>query len=238
MPTSATGLKGSETQAKIRLLLSLWDLKGLEESVKRSELNKRIVRSKERARDYQPIIDQLGEMGAIQQVTEGRSVFLKLTSQGLQVLRKELQAPDSDFEFSGTIVSTRFPNAILKLLRTTPIQESSNGAESVITAPLTAAVESAPKIETYEDFKTEVLQIYDQLNQGYNLQDLVPIYRIRRELRDRVPRIQFNEWLIKMQEDDIFQLMSGEVLDITPDKKEDSIMLPSGAFRYYAKRLL
>jgi hypothetical protein len=40
-----------------------------------------------------------------------------------------------------------------------------------------------------------------------------------------------------MQANDIFQLMAGEMPDITPDKREDSIIIPGGALRYYAKRL-
>jgi len=31
--------------------------------------------------------------------------------------------------------------------------------------------------------------------------------------------------------------MAGEMPDLTPDKREDSITLPSGGFRYYIQRL-
>jgi hypothetical protein len=41
----------------------------------------------------------------------------------------------------------------------------------------------------------------------------------------------------EMQEHDIFQLMAGEMPDITPDKREDSIETSIGGLRYYAKRL-
>jgi hypothetical protein len=40
-----------------------------------------------------------------------------------------------------------------------------------------------------------------------------------------------------MQENDIFQLMAGEMSGITPDKRDDSITIPGGGLRYYAKRL-
>jgi hypothetical protein len=40
-----------------------------------------------------------------------------------------------------------------------------------------------------------------------------------------------------MQANDIFQLMSGEIPDITPDKREDSITISGVGFRNYAKRL-
>jgi len=232
MSTPANGLRGSQTQAQTRLLLSLWDLQGLDQAVKRSELNKRLVRSQEKAKDYQLIVDQLEKDGAIKITTKNRSVTVSLTPQGLELLKSGLQDPD--FEFSGSIIGTKFPNALLKWVR-------SLGDSSPVSPPLAPEAEpqqdkKASKLKTYGDFKKAVLTVYDQLNQGYNLKDLVQIYRIRREIGDRVERLQFNEWLVKMQEDDIFQLMSGEVAEMTPDKKEDSLTLPSGAFRFYAKR--
>jgi hypothetical protein len=82
------------------------------------------------------------------------------------------------------------------------------------------------------------LDIYNRLNQDYNLTDLVPIYRIRRAIDDRVSRDKFNKWMLEMQANDIFQLMGGEMPDITPDKRENSIETPVGGLRYYAKRLI
>jgi hypothetical protein len=81
------------------------------------------------------------------------------------------------------------------------------------------------------------IDVYDSLNRDYNLDDLVPIYRMRRAIGERVGRSQFNEWLLDLQANDIFQLMAGETQDMTSDKREDSITIPGGAFRYYAKRL-
>ena len=92
-------------------------------------------------------------------------------------------------------------------------------------------------IASYDEFKPVALDVYDQLNQDYNLNNLVPIYRIRKEIGDRVSREPFNKWLLEMQENEIFQLMAGEMRDITPDKREDSITIPGGGLRYYAKRL-
>jgi hypothetical protein len=43
--------------------------------------------------------------------------------------------------------------------------------------------------------------------------------------------------MLEMQEKDIFQLMAGEMPDITPDKREDSITIPGAGLRYYAKQL-
>ena len=106
-----------------------------------------------------------------------------------------------------------------------------NGVNSAIASGLSEAVPS------YNEFKQVVLKVYDQLNRDYNLNDLVPIYRIRREVGNYVSRSEFNEWLLEMQADDIFQLMAGEMRDITPDKREDSINIPGGGLRYYAKLL-
>jgi hypothetical protein len=92
-------------------------------------------------------------------------------------------------------------------------------------------------IASYDDFKQVALDVYDRLNRDYNLDDLVPIYRIRREIGDRLSRSQFNEWLLEMQSNDITQLIGGEMTDITPDKAEDSIKTELGGIRYYVKRL-
>ncbi|MFM6455038.1 MAG: hypothetical protein ACKPH7_24910, partial [Planktothrix sp.] len=71
----------------------------------------------------------------------------------------------------------------------------------------------------------------------YNLNDLVPIYRIRRTIGDQVSRSQFNEWMLEMQANDILQLLGGEVLNPTSDQLEDSILPPVGKLRFFVKRL-
>jgi hypothetical protein len=132
------------------------------------------------------------------------------------------------FEFDGSQIGTRLGNALLKWIR------HQDGAASV-------AVETGKKdagaIASYEDFKAVAIDVYDSLNRDYNLDDLVPIYRMRRAIGERVGRSQFNEWLLEMQANDIFQLIGGEMKDVTPDKAEDSIKTELGAIRYYAKRL-
>jgi hypothetical protein len=92
-------------------------------------------------------------------------------------------------------------------------------------------------IKSSDEFKSVALEVYDKLNQNYNLDDLVPIYRIRREIGDRISREHFNAWLLEMQANDILQLMTGEIPDFTPDKREDSIHIPGAGLRSYAKRL-
>jgi hypothetical protein len=109
--------------------------------------------------------------------------------------------------------------------------------DGAVSTPAAQAKTKEKAIASYEKFEHVALEVYDQLNREHNLNDLVPIYRIRREIGERVSRTDFNEWLLEMQEHEIFQLMAGEMRDITPDKRENSITIPGGGLRYYAKRL-
>ncbi|MEG4329416.1 hypothetical protein Q5688_29450, partial [Microcoleus sp. herbarium5] len=128
----------------------------------------------------------------------------------------------------GSQIGTRLGNSLLKWIR------HQDGAVSVRVEKGKGDVGT---IASYEDFKAVALDVYDSLNRDYNLDDLVPIYRMRRAIGERVGRSEFNEWLLKMQAQDIFQLMSGEMPDITADKREDSITISGVGFRNYAKRL-
>ena len=103
--------------------------------------------------------------------------------------------------------------------------------------PATNGKSSDEAIASYKEFEKTTLEVYENLNRDYNLGNLVPIYRIRKEIGEKVSREHFNEWMLEMQEKDIFQLMAGEMPDITPDKREDSITIPGAGLRYYAKQL-
>ncbi|HEY9743933.1 MAG TPA: hypothetical protein V6C90_25880 [Coleofasciculaceae cyanobacterium] len=218
----------NEHQAKTRLLLALWDMGGTKEEVKKSELIKRILQTQEKAGDYQVFFEQLEEEGAITTATKNRSVKIVLADKGLQMLEAGLKSPI--FESSGKQVRAKDFNTLLKWIRHSDSAVSTSNGQAKPTA--TAAV-----IATYEEFKPVVLKVYDQLNRDYNLDALVPIYRIRREIGDRVTRSQFSEWLLEMQADDIFQLLEGSVEDSAPDKLEDSITTKVSGLRCYAKRL-
>ncbi|WP_016950187.1 hypothetical protein [Anabaena sp. PCC 7108] len=132
-------------------------------------------------------------------------------------------------DIKNPIVGTWAANALLRWIGQIDVAVSAPVA-------LVDAVKSGV-IASYEEFKSVALDVYDKLNNDYNLDDLVPIYRIRREIGERVSREKFNKWLVEMQADDILQLIAGEIPDFTSDKREDSISIPGTQLRSYAKRL-
>ncbi|MEP0753730.1 hypothetical protein NDA03_16045 [Trichocoleus sp. Lan] len=220
---TAKGLKGTEAHAKTRVLLALWDLGGTDEEVKKGELTERVKRTNEKAGDYQGVFEQLQTSGAIA-ISKNK---ISLSGKGVEMLGEGLK--NADFQFDSQL-GAKTGNALLKWLREmgTPV----NGA----TATSSKATEKA--IASYDEFKQVASDVYDQMNRDYNLNDLVPIYRIRREIGNRVTRAQFTEWMMEMQANDILQLQGGGVEDSAPDKIEDSIRNELGNLRCYAKRLI
>jgi hypothetical protein len=233
-PEKPQGLQGSPAQAKIRLLLALWDMGGSEQEVKKSELTRRVQRTGEKTGDYQSIYEHLEQAGAIS--LSKNTVSLE-TPKGLEILAEGLK--NTEFEFNSQI-GAKTANALLKWIREPNTTSNVKIAPAKATETTKEAISkgsSQGAISSYEEFKSVALDVYDQLNRDYNLDDLVPIYRIRREIGDRVSRSQFSEWLLEMQANDIVQLMAGEMSGITPEKRDDSITIPGGGLRYYAKRL-
>ncbi|MCV3215489.1 hypothetical protein OGM63_18550 [Plectonema radiosum NIES-515] len=206
-------------QAATRLLLALWELGGAKQEVNKGKLHDRIKSKDKKIADFQDIFDELEKKGAIAISKKG---YTLTSPQGLEVLGEGLKS--GDFKFEGTIVGTWAANALVRWIG------EMDGADVPVN-------QVKSEIKSYDEFHKVTLEVYDKLNRDYNLNDLVPIYRIRREIGDRTSREHFNEWLLEMQEKDIFQLMAGEMPDITPDKREDSITIPGGGLRYYAKHL-
>ncbi len=216
-----------DAKAKVRVLLNLWDLGGGKMMVKKGDLTKRIVRTNETSQRYLGVLSELQATGAIEYSLVNRVTLVELSAKGKEVLAEGLKSKDSLFEFDGSQIGTRLGNSLLKWIRH---QDS---------APCVAVEKGKGEvgaIASYEDFKTVALDVYHSLNRDYNLDDLVPIYRMRRAIGEMVGRSEFNEWLLEMQANDIFQLIGGEMTDITPDKAEDSIKTELGGMRYYAKR--
>ena len=210
---------------EIRLLLTLWNLgegKGL---VKRSVLLRSTCKGKEKATIHNDFLLKLQEDGAIA-ITDEKVVKVSLTDAGLQRLAAGMLA--TDFAFEGQLVGSRLANAGLKWFR------ENHGLvvdENVVTENVT---EATLKISTYDEFKAVALETYDQLNRDYNFDNLVPIYRIRREIGERVTRSQFSDWLLELQSNDVFLLQDGTIEDGAPDKLRDSVSTPISGLRCFA----
>ncbi|MHC5671708.1 hypothetical protein [Nostoc sp.] len=223
-------------QTITRLLLALWDLGGTHQEVKKGQFTKRIVSKSQKVADYQGIFEELQSQGAIAISKKGYSLT---SGKGLEVLGEGLRS--GDFKFEGTIVGTWAANALVRWI--SQIDVAVAGADVLVNgksaiAELSVGVASRREgIASYDEFKSVALEVYNKLNQNYNLDDLVPIYRIRREIGDRVSRTEFSEWLLEMQEKDILQLQGGSLPDNDPGKLEDSVTTEVSGLRCYAKLL-
>ncbi|BAU11955.1 hypothetical protein LEP3755_24790 [Leptolyngbya sp. NIES-3755] len=214
-------LQGTEAQAKTRFLLALWDVSDRQSEIKKSNLFKQLTRTKEKQSDYKPIYQALIEAKAIEDV----SSFLKLTVIGQQLLSEGLKS--AEFKFDDRATSATTANPLLRWIR----------QNCLASAPVMNGNGKKSSIASYEEFKPVALEVFDRLNRDYNLDNLVPIYRIRREIGERVERSSFNEWMLDLQANEVFQLIGGEMPSLTLDKAEDSISTPLGGDRFYAKRL-
>ena len=226
MPLKKTGLQGTEAQAKTRTLLALWNLGGAKAEVKKSELTKRVQRTNEKAGDYHGVFEELEKEGALALATKNRSVKVSLTDKGVEVLNAGLKK--ADFQFGGRQVRAKDVNALLKWIRY---------LDASVAAPVAQVKPAAAAITSYKDFEQVVLEVYDHLNWEYNFDNLVPIYRIRRQIGDRLSRAQFNEWLLEIQTKNILQLQGGSLPDSDSAKIEDSITTELSGLCCYAKRL-
>jgi hypothetical protein len=230
--TTNLSSKAEILSKEVRLLLCLWDLGGVE--VKKGDLNPRLKRKKETAGDYQEAYTSLTEAGAIA-ISKNKVSLLK--PKGIEVLSEGLKS--ADFQFNSPI-GAKMANTLLRWIR----EEDTSVMGGVVDSAKSAKSEDGTEVLTtnggitsYDEFKSVALEVYDKLNRDYNLDNLVPIYRIRREIGDQVSRSQFSEWLLEMQADDIFQLQGGSVEDSAPDKIEDSITTKLSGLRCYAKLL-
>lgn len=223
-----TSLRGNPEKIKIRVLLTLWHMELTEEKkIKRSRLNRRVVRTGEKREDYKLLLDELEAAGAI---AIEKNKF-SMTPVGVGMLEAGLKG--GEFRFQGTVVGAKTANALLDW-----ILQSNASMAGAKPATGEAIAKGISKIASYEEFEQAILETYDRLNRDYNLDDLVPIYRLRREIGDRVSRSQFNDWLLEAQANDIFQLMGESLPDNDPSKLEDSISTELSGLRCYAKRLI
>ena len=210
---------------KTRFLLTLWAMSCRDGEVKKSELTNKVKQKRQGTKVgvSQSLYEELQAADAIKIYKRNQTPMVSLTDTGKQMLIAALTNPN--FTFDTTIVAARLANGLIELIR-----EFYQGG-----IPATSVKQAV--IASYEEFKAIALQVYDQLNKDYNYDNLVPIYRIRRTIGDQVTRSQFNEWMLEMQANDIFQFMEGSVEDSAPDKIEDSISIELVGLCCYAKRL-
>lgn len=216
-------------QTRTRLLLALWNLGGTQQEVNKRQLHDRIVSKTKKVADYQGIFEELQTQGAIAISKKGYSLT---SGKGLEVLGEGLRS--SDFKFEGTIVGTWAANALVKWIN--QIDVAVVGADVPVNGK-SALAELSEGITSYDEFKPVALEVYDKLNYEYNFNNLVPIYRIRRAIGERVSRTEFNDWLLETQANDILQLQGGSVEDSASDKIEDSVATELDGLRCYATRL-
>lgn len=202
-----------------RLLLALWASK--EAGLSKGKLTSRLKRKGEKSGDYQAVFSHLEGEDAIR--IEGGKVAI--LNKGKELLSQHLKSPDLKIE--GTIVGAWLAKALHEWIQQEELAVGS------VTANGKSHINS---ISSYKEFEQAVLEVFGQLNQSYNMGNMVPIYRIRREIGSRVSRTQFNEWLLKMQSEDLLQLLEESVEDGAPDKIEDSVTTKLGKLRCYAKR--
>jgi len=232
MPTKANatqkGLRGSEAQARIRLLLALWDIGGADKEVKKKELTDRAKLNNERVGDYKDVFEQLEKKGAITITTKKQVMHVSLTKKGLQMLDTGIKSPD--FEFDGNQVRAKDVHALLQWIRER--DTLSNRA-----LPLTETAKTRePAITSYEHFKSEVLPMFEKLDKTKAYSGLVPIWHLRRELRERVSPEDFNNWMMEMQAEQLFYLQSGEARGATDDQKRDSIKSEIRGLLFFASK--
>jgi hypothetical protein len=220
-----------EASAQTLLLLSLWDLDGLEQAVSKGQVVDRVKKKGENMADYADSIASLEQMGAIELSGKRNALKIVLKHQGLTLLGKGLR--DKELEFAGAIMRSKIGNALLRWIR-------EMGDMTVVPTATNGAVTSNGKvtqIDSYETFKAVTLETFDKLNQDFNLDNLVPIYRIRRTIGERVERSDFDKWLLEMQSRDVLQLIGGEMPELTPEIAQNSVRTALGAIRYYVKQL-
>lgn len=215
------------------LLLVLWDLermtgagvprKGKVGGKGKDDTARSRWGSKVKVSDFEAAVDALIQAGAVSE-NAGR---LSLTAAGQARLDQELRSGNLAFWTKGqkgTVVSAKNAQAALNWLQQAP-------------APAAGATSAGEKITSYDDFKAVVLDTHKFLNEEHRCENFVPIYQIRRQLGDRISRKQFDEWLLEMQGDDIFQLEKGNVSEASKDQVKDSIETKISGLRFYAKLL-
>ncbi|MDB9536696.1 hypothetical protein PN451_12815 [Dolichospermum planctonicum CS-1226] len=226
MSSKNKDLQGS--YAKTRLLLALWELGANEQKVAKGKLGKRVVSKGQKITDYQGILEDLQGQGAITILKKGSAISYTLNSPiGLDVLGAGLRSDEFEFE-SGKTIGTWVANALLRWFR--QFGEVVNK---------TVVLDNGVKVEvigSYEEFKLEILDLFDKLDRSYSHAGLVPIWQIRKEVGNRLQRDQFNTWIMDMQAEQLLYLQSGEARGATEEQKQDSINSEIRGLLFFASK--
>ena len=226
MSSKNKDLQGS--YAKTRLLLALWELGANEQKVAKGKLSKRVVSKGQKITDYQGILEDLQEQGAITILKKGSAISYTLNSPiGLDVLGDGLRSDEFEFE-SGKTIGTWVANALLRWFRQVDVVVNK-----------TVVLDNGVKVEvigSYEEFKLEILGLFDKLDKSYSHAGLVPIWQIRKEVGNRLQRDQFNTWIMDMQAEQLLYLQSGEARGATEEQKQDSINSEIRGLLFFASK--
>jgi hypothetical protein len=224
-------LKNQDLQgsyAKTRLLLALWELGANEQKVAKGKLSKRVVSKGQKITDYQGILEDLQGQGAITILKKGSAISYTLNSPiGLDVLGAGLRSDEFEFE-SGKTIGTWVANALLRWFRQVDVVVNK-----------TVVLDNGVKVEvivSYEEFKLEILDLFDKLDRSYSHAGLVPIWQIRKEVGNRLQRDQFNTWIMDMQAEQLLYLQSGEARGATEEQKQDSINSEIRGLLFFASK--
>ena len=148
-----------------------------------------------------------------------------------ELLGRFQQAAKAEQEVEATKVKVATTPQKAKKPRTaSPVKTKKTQSESPEEETVDTKVHSVKKQDDFNDLTMHVFGKLSGENGG-----LVPIYKLRREIGELVPRSKFNEWLLDMQADDKFQLQGGGVEDSAPDKIRDSITTGIGKLRTFAR---
>jgi len=226
MSSKNKDLQGS--YAKTRLLLALWELGANEQKVAKGKLSKRVVSKGQKITDYQGILEDLQGQGAITILKKGSAISYTLNSPiGLDVLGAGLRSDEFEFE-SGKTIGTWVANALLRWFR-----------QFGVVVNKTVVLDNGVKVEviaSYEEFKLEILGLFDKLDKSYSHAGLVPIWQIRKEVGNRLQRDQFNTWIMDMQAEQLLYLQSGEARGATEEQKQDSINSEIRGLLFFASK--
>ncbi|MEH2058838.1 MAG: hypothetical protein V7K97_22325 [Nostoc sp.] len=208
-------------QTRTRLLLALWNLGGTQQEVNKRQLHDRIISKGQKVADYQGIFEELQNQGAIAISKKGYSLT---SGKGLEVLGEGLRS--GDFKFEGTIVGTWAANALVRWI--SQIDVAVAGADVL--------VNGKSAIASYDEFKPEILDLFDTLNTTSSYSGLVPIWHLRQTLGKRVSLDNFNNWMMAMQSEQLFYLQSGEARGATEEQKRNSINSDIRGLLFFASK--